>query len=103
MSTSKVSLEDFKRKVENLGGFESIKFSPHMRFRAGQRRINWEAVKKTVESGDIDSVEVNQKPNRSIPFEEAYVIFISVEDEEYLVPFYILENGSMKSVTVMRK
>jgi len=103
LSNSKISLADFKRKVEELGGFESVKFSPHMRFRAGQRRIDWEKIKQTIELGEIDSVEINQNPNKSIPFKEAYVIFISVEDQMYLVPFYILENGSMKAVTVMRE
>ncbi|MFB6100078.1 MAG: hypothetical protein ABEK16_02290 [Candidatus Nanohalobium sp.] len=100
---AEVSLQEFKSRVEELGGFESIKFSPHMRFRAGQRRLNWEGIKQGLRSGEIDGVELNHNPNHSIPFEEAYIIFLSVDGDKITVPFYILENGTMKAVTVMRE
>lgn len=98
-----ISLEEFKSKVEELGGFESVKFSPHMRFRAGQRRLNWEDLKDKLRSGNIEDVEINHNPNQSIPYEEAYVIFLSLDEEKLIVPFYILKDGSMKVVTVMRE
>jgi hypothetical protein len=54
-------------------------------------------------SGDIKDVEVNHNPNQSIPYEEAYVIFLSLDEQKLIVPFYILEDGSMKAVTVIRE
>lgn len=101
--SDEVSLEDFKSKVDALGGFESVKFSPHMRFRAGQRRLDWEEIKDKLKSGNIEDVEINHNPNQSIPYDEAYIIFLSVGEQRILVPFYILEDGSMKAVTVMRE
>ena len=98
-----ISLEEFKDKVEELGGFESIKFSPHMRFRAGQRRLDWDLLREKLGSGEIEGVELNHNPNQSIPYEEAYIIFLSIGEHKLTVPFYILEDGSMKAVTVMRK
>jgi len=74
-----------------------------MRFRAGQRRLNWDKIKNTIRNGDIEKVEINHKPNESIPFENAYIIFLSIEGDTIIVPLYILENQSMKAVTVMRK
>lgn len=100
---SGVSVDEFKERVEELGGFESIQFSPHMRFRAGQRRLDWDKIKETLTSGEIDEVEFNHNPNESLPYEEAYIIFLSVEESKITVPFYILENQAMKAVTVMRK
>jgi hypothetical protein len=98
-----VSLEEFKSEVEDSGGFESVKFSPHMRFRAGQRRLNWDNLKDKLRSGDIEDIEINHNPNESIPYEEAYVIFLSLDEQNLIVPFYILEDSSMKAVTVMRE
>ena len=97
------NISEFKEKVEKLGGFESVTLSPHMRFRAGQRRLNWDKIKKSIRSGDIKDVEINHNPNESIPYQEAYIIFLSIEEYTITVPFYILENQSMKAVTVMRQ
>lgn len=90
-------------KVEERGGFESIRFSPHMRFRAGQRRIDWEGLRQRILEGEIEDVEENGNPNESIPYEKAYIVFISFENDIYSVPMYFLENGVMKCVTVMRE
>jgi len=98
-----VSLEEFESQVAELGGFESIKFSPHLRFRAGQRRLNWDGLNDKLRSGEIEGVEINHNPNHSVPYERAYIIFLSVEGDRLYVPFYILEDGSMKAVTVMRE
>lgn len=98
-----VSVEEFKSEVEVLGGFESVKFSPHMRFRAGQRRLNWNNLKDKLRSGEIEDVEINHNPNQSIPYSEAYVIFLSLGKQKLIVPFYILKDRSMKAVTVMRE
>jgi len=101
--SSEISVEVFKSRVQDLGGFSSVKFSPHMRFRAGQRRLDWGKIKEELESGNIEDVEFNGNPNESIPFQEAYIIFLSVQGELITVLFYILEDGSMKAVTVMRE
>lgn len=96
-------LERFREKVESRGGFESIRFSPHMRFRAGQRRIDWEGLKQKILEGEIEDVEENRNPNESIPYDKAYIVFISFENDIYSVPMYFLENGVIKCVTVMRE
>lgn len=96
-------MSGFKSKVEELGGFESIKFSSHMRFRAGQRRLNWSEIKDKLRSGEIKDVEINHNPNQSLPYDNAYIIFLSLDNQKLIVPFYILEDGSMKAVTVMRE
>lgn len=98
-----ITVDEFKSKVEELGGFNSVTLSPHMQFRAGQRRLDWEKIKENLKAGEIQDVEINHNPNKSIPYQEAYIIFLSVQDKEVIVPFYILENQSMKAVTVMRK
>lgn len=95
--------EDFIQKVEEHGGFGSIKLSPHMRFRAGQRRLDWESLKDKIRNGEIADVEINRNPNQSIPFTEAVIMFITVNDQNLTVPMYFLENGTMKAVTVMRE
>ena len=98
-----MNLDDFKEKIEEHGGFQSVKLSPHMRFRAGQRRLDWPKIKEEIRNGRIEDVEENRKPNSSIPYEDAYVMFIIVDGQNLTVPMYFLENGAMKAVTVMRE
>ena len=77
-----MDLEEFKEKVDESGGFRSIKLSPHMRFRAGQRRLEWDKLKEKIETGEIDGVEENRNPNNSIPFTQAVIIFIYNEQSK---------------------
>lgn len=89
-------------EIREHGGFEAIELSPHMRFRAGQRRIDWEELVSSLRNGDIGGVRVNGNPNESIPYKRAYILDVNTAEGTLRVPFYILEDGRMRAVTVIR-
>lgn len=97
------SVSEVREEIHEHGGFKSIQLSPHLRFRAGQRRVNWDNLKETLRKGDIEKVEENPEPNENLQYKKAYLLYLSVAEADCVVPFYILETGGMLAVTVVRE